>query len=108
MKKVTVILSVLIFLSVVTGGLWAQEIKFPNVSQKATVFQAIGLTDVTITYHRPGVKGRVIWGELVPYDKIWRTGANNATTIEFSTDVEIEAGGRLFPTFPSLGGLEAP
>jgi len=90
MKKVTVILSVLIFLSVVTGGLWAQEIKFPNVSQKASVFQAVGLTDVTITYHRPGVKERVIWGELVPYDKIWRTGANNATTIEFSTDVEIE------------------
>jgi len=90
MKKVTVILSVLIFLSVVTGGLWAQEIKFPNVSQKASVFQAVGLTDVTITYHRPGVKERVIWGELVPYDKIWRTGANSATTIEFGTDVEIE------------------
>src|SRR5205085_4953821 len=46
-------------------------------------------TDVTITYSRPGVKGRVIWGELVPYDKVWRTGANEATTIAFSEDVKI-------------------
>lgn len=90
MRKVTVILSVLIFLSVVTSGLWAQEIKFPNVSQKASVLQTVGLTDVTITYHRPGVKERTIWGDLVPYDKIWRTGANAATTIEFSSDVTIE------------------
>jgi hypothetical protein len=50
----------------------------------------IGITKVTVEYHRPGVKGRLIWGELVPFDKIWRAGANNATTIEFSTEVSIK------------------
>lgn len=90
MKKTTLVLVVLVFAGILTAGLWAQEIKFPNVSQKASVTQTIGLTDVTINFYRPGVKGRVIWGELVPYDKVWRTGANNATTIEFSSDVVIE------------------
>jgi hypothetical protein len=90
MKKVILILALAVFLCTAAGNLWAQEVKFPNVSQKASVFQTIGLTDVTITFHRPGVKGRVIWGGLVPYDKIWRTGANNATIIEFSNDVMIE------------------
>jgi len=51
--------------------------------------QTIGLTDVTITYSRPGVKGRVIWGDLVPYDKVWRTGANEATSVTFTSDVRI-------------------
>ena len=47
------------------------------------------LTDITVTYSRPLVKGRVIWGDLVPYDKVWRTGANEATTIAFSDDVTV-------------------
>jgi hypothetical protein len=51
--------------------------------------QTVGITDVTITYSRPGVKGRAIWGALVPYDKVWRTGANEATTISFSDDVTV-------------------
>jgi hypothetical protein len=51
--------------------------------------QTIGTTDMTITYSRPGVKGRQIWGALVPYDKVWRTGANEATSISFSDDVSI-------------------
>lgn len=67
----------------------AAELKLPRPSQKAQVMQTVGLTDVTITYSRPGVKGRVIWGELVPYDKVWRTGANEATDITFSTDVKV-------------------
>ncbi|HVR38599.1 MAG TPA: DUF2911 domain-containing protein, partial [Thermoanaerobaculia bacterium] len=46
-------------------------------------------TDVTITYSRPGVKGRTIWGDLVPFDKVWRTGANEATSITFSDDVKV-------------------
>ena len=62
---------------------FAQELNLPRPSQKASVMQTIGLTDVTITYSRPGVKERVIWGGLVPYDKVWRTGANEATTIRF-------------------------
>jgi hypothetical protein len=68
--------------------------------------QTVGLTDVTITYSRPGVKGRVIWGELVPYDKVWRTGANEATSITFSTDVKVNgqplaAGTYSFHTIPT-------
>jgi hypothetical protein len=65
------------------------QLKYPQISPGATVVQTAGITDITVTYHRPGVKGRVIWGELVPYDQVWRTGANNATTIQFSTEVTI-------------------
>jgi hypothetical protein len=68
----------------------AQQLDLPRPSPKATVSQTVGLTDVTITYCRPSVKGRVIWGGLVPYDQVWRTGANEATTITFSDDVTIE------------------
>jgi hypothetical protein len=66
-----------------------QTLKLPRVSPKATVTQTVGLTDITITYCRPGVKGRTIWGDLVPYDKVWRTGANEATTFQISQDVKI-------------------
>jgi len=69
---------------------WAQQLDLPRPSPKATVAQTVGLTDVTITYCRPSVKGRVIWGGLVPYDQVWRTGANEATTITFTDDVTIE------------------
>jgi len=67
-------------------------VQLPRVSPKATVTQTIGLTDLTVTYSRPGVKGRKIWGDLVPYDKPWRTGANEATT--FTNSTEIEFGGK--------------
>ena len=60
-----------------------------RVSPKATVSQTIGFTNITINYSRPGVKARKIWGNLVPYDKVWRTGANEATKITFSSDVLI-------------------
>lgn len=65
------------------------QVRTPRVSQNSTLMQTIGLTDMTIKYSRPGVKGRAIWGGLVPYDKVWRTGANEATTITFSDDVWI-------------------
>jgi len=68
----------------------AQDLKLPRPSQKGDVFQTVGLTDVKIAYSRPGVKGRTIWGGLVPYDKVWRTGANEATTISFTTDVKVK------------------
>jgi len=71
-----------------TTALFAQK-EPPRLSPKAFVGQTIGYTDVKITYGAPGVKGRKIWGGLVPYDTVWRTGANEATTIEFSTDVKI-------------------
>ena len=62
---------------------WAQE--SPPASAENTVD---GVT-ITINYHSPKVKERTIWGGLVPYDKVWRTGANNATTIEVSDNVKI-------------------
>lgn len=64
----------------------------PEVSQAASVSQTIGLTDMTITYHRPGVNGRKIWGtDIAPYaPEVWRAGANENTTISFSTPVTIE------------------
>ena len=60
-----------------------------RVSPKASVSQTIGFTEVTINYSRPGVKGRKIWGGLVPYNKVWRAGANEATKITFSKNVRI-------------------
>lgn len=82
------------------AGLQAQE--KPRKSPNATVTQRVGLTDITVTYGRPGVKGRNIWGELVPYgmhpgieytkgrEFPWRAGANDNTTIKFSQDVQVE------------------
>jgi DUF2911 family protein len=61
----------------------------PLPSPKASVTQTIGLTTVTVRYSRPAVKGRTIWGEVVPYDEPWRTGENEATTITFSDDVKV-------------------
>jgi hypothetical protein len=86
MKKT--IVTVAIAMSLVPSAF--AELTLPRVSQKATVMQTVGLTDVTIMYCRPGVKGRVIWGGLVPYDQVWRTGANEATTITLSQAVTID------------------
>ena len=71
------------------GGSNAQ-IKTPQASPSAKVEQKVGLTDVTLEYSRPGVKGRTIFGDLVPFGKLWRTGANANTKITFSDDVKIE------------------
>jgi hypothetical protein len=66
------------------------QIQFPRPSPNASVSQTVGITDISLRYSRPGVKGRVIWGGLVPYDEVWRTGANENTTITFSTPVKVE------------------
>jgi hypothetical protein len=66
------------------------QLQLPAPSPKATFTQTVGLTDITIEYSAPGVKGRTIWGGVVPYDKLWRAGANSATKITFSRDVTIE------------------
>ena len=66
------------------------DLNLPDVSQAAEVKQRIALTDITVKYHRPLVKGRKIWGGLVPYGKVWRAGANENTTIEFSDPVSVE------------------
>ncbi|NND09075.1 MAG: DUF2911 domain-containing protein [Saprospiraceae bacterium] len=73
------------------------QIKTPAASPSAKVMQTVGLTDVTVEYSRPGKKGRDIFGGLVPYDEVWRLGANAATKITFSEDVvlggkDVEAG----------------
>ena len=81
--------AVLVAATVLADVSSAADLKLPRPSQKAQVMQTVGLTDVTITYSRPGVKDRVIWGGLVPFDKVWRTGANEATAITFSTDVKV-------------------
>jgi tetratricopeptide (TPR) repeat protein len=62
----------------------------PRTSPKATVSQTLGITEVTVSFNRPGVKNRVIWGQLVPYNEVWRVGANENTTIAFSDPVKIE------------------
>ena len=63
------------------------QVKTPNVSPKAEVEQMIGLTEVEIEYYRPHANGRKIFGDLIPFDELWRLGANKNSTISFSTDV---------------------
>src|SRR4029077_9148778 len=66
------------------------DLSLPEVSQLAVIKQRVGLTDIKITYHRPLVNGRKIWGGLVPLGEVWRAGANENTTIEFSDPVSVE------------------
>jgi hypothetical protein len=66
------------------------DLDLPDVSQHAVVKQRVGLTDIKIDYHRPLVNGRKVWGGIVPLDEVWRAGANQNTTIEFSDNVSVE------------------
>ena len=68
----------------------AEEPRLPEASPGARAALTVGITDIEIAYHRPGVKGRQIWGGLVPWNQVWRLGANEATTISFSTPVQVE------------------
>jgi hypothetical protein len=61
----------------------------PDVSPAASVTQIVGLTEMTVSYHRPATNGRKIWGALVPYDAVWRAGADENTTVSFSTPVTV-------------------
>jgi hypothetical protein len=85
------------------------ELELPRVSPKASVTQTLGYTDVTIGYSRPGVKGRAIWGALVPFDAAWRTGANEATL--FTTSGELKVNGQTLPagtySFFTIPGKES-
>jgi Protein of unknown function (DUF2911) len=65
------------------------ELKLPALSPSAKVVQTIGLTDITIDYSSPAVKGRKIWGGVVPMDQVWRAGANHSTNITFSAPVVV-------------------
>jgi len=98
MRKIKCVLGLVMGLGIWAGNAEAQfkngsqatELNIPRVSQRGTVSQRIGLTDITIAYHRPAVGGREIWGKTVPYGKVWRAGANENTTITFSDDVSLE------------------
>jgi hypothetical protein len=83
-------------------------IELPKPSPSATVSQRVGLTDIKVEYSSPAVKGRKVWGELVPMNELWRTGANAATTITFSRDVkvagkDVKAGTYALLTIPAEG-----
>src|SRR5277367_946763 len=83
----------LVVISAATSGVSSAQsfvLDLPLGSQRAEVSQRIGITDVTIDYHRPLVNDRKIWDGLVPYGKVWRAGANENTTITFSDPVTIE------------------
>ena len=84
MKK----LFLLVCTVLISIGSYAQ-IQTPAASPSQKIEQKVGLTDVTLEYSRPSIKGRTIFGELVPYGEIWRTGANANTKITFSDDVTI-------------------
>jgi len=71
------------------GAQTSPQFKVPRSSPKSVLTQTVGFTDVTITYSRPSARGRQIFGGLVPYGQVWRTGANEATTISFSDNVTI-------------------
>lgn len=71
------------------------QVKTPQPSPAAKVEQTVGLTDISIAYSRPGVKGREIFGNLVPFGEVWRTGANKA--VQFSTSTSIKFGGKDVP-----------
>jgi hypothetical protein len=73
----------------------AQQLTTPQPSPTANIKQNFALSNIEISYSRPGMKGRKIFGDLVPYGNVWRTGANNATTITFGEEVTI--GGKKVP-----------
>jgi hypothetical protein len=85
MKKLLLLLTVVCAVPFASA-----QVKTPAASPKSTLDQVVGLTDVEIVYSRPSMRGRTIFGDLVPMGKVWRTGANANTTISFSDDVTID------------------
>lgn len=85
MKRLTFI--VFVFFAICAHA--QSGLTLPEESPYATVSQRVGITDITVTYHSPAVKGRKIWGNVVPYNSLWRAGANENTTISFTNDVTI-------------------
>ena len=67
----------------------APPLVLPKQSPRASLSQTVGLTTVSLTYDRPAVNGREVWGTLVPYDSVWRAGANENTVLEFSSPVTV-------------------
>jgi hypothetical protein len=92
MRRWQVAVCLALLMMIAAGGASAQSfvLDLPRPSQHAVLTQRIGITDVTINYHRPLVNGRKVWDNLVPYGKVWRAGANENTTISFSSPVTID------------------
>jgi len=85
---------IIIILFIFLLNAWTQPtLTTPQPSPEAKITQEVGISKISISYHRPGVKGRTIWGDLVPYGEVWRAGANENTTIHFSSPVKIEGKG---------------
>lgn len=87
LRKTALLTAAVLFCS---AALFAQGVKTPAPSPHQVITQDFGLSQITIDYSRPGIKGRTVFGDLVPYGKEWRTGANAVTTIEFGQDVQLE------------------
>lgn len=103
---------VVLFLIAIVASLTVEaQINTPAPSPAAKLMQTVGLTEVMVDYSRPSMRGREIYGNLVPYDKLWRTGANAYTTITFDTNVtiggsDIEAGTYSIFTKPGASNWE--
>ncbi|MDP4151021.1 MAG: DUF2911 domain-containing protein [Bacteroidota bacterium] len=89
------LLTLFVMAAFCSTGARAQELRIPAPSAPQYVKQDFGLSSIELSYSRPNVKGRAIFGDLVPYGKVWRTGANQATTLNFGSDVSI--GGTKIP-----------
>jgi len=105
MKRISLPAFSFLFLMFFVAETFAQ-LDLPRLSPKASVMQIVGLSEVSISYGRPSVRGRKIWGELVPFNTVWRSGADEATTITFGDSVQIngqklEAGKYSFFTIPN-------
>ncbi len=85
MKKINLILIAILCLSFSASA----QLNLPRDSQRAEVAQTVGDTRVALVYHRPNTKGREVWGKIVPYNEVWRTGANENTTFETNHDLKI-------------------
>lgn len=84
MKKVFLFVAIAFSFATVSA-----QLQTPAPSPAATLTQVVGLTDVSVNYSRPAMRGRTIYGDLVPYGKLWRTGANARTVVTFSDDVKV-------------------
>ncbi len=85
MKKI-----IIVFAIIIANFTIEAQVKTPQSSPKSTIKQEVGLTDVEINYSRPSARGRAVFGNLIPFGKVWRTGANENTTVSFSDDVIID------------------
>ena len=90
-KTLLIMKKIILALAVILSSLSSQsQVLTPQPSPKCVINQIVGLTDVEVDYSRPSTKGRNIFGDLVPFGKVWRTGANSNSTISFSEDVVID------------------